>query len=170
MAFDNPWANAALGGAVGGGILNSMKSPDYNNPANAAMPYLDKIPGAVSPYYKQYQDRGGRAGENLESEYGQLTGNPGDLYSKLGEGYKQSPGYQFKLQQALMAGNNAAAAGGLAGSGQHQQINEQTANDIASGDFNDYMKNIMGLYNTGIKGQEGLNEQGYNANNEFANI
>jgi len=46
--------------------------------------------------------------------------DPDGLYSKLGQGYKESPGYQFKLKQAMMAGDNAAAAGGMAGTPQHQ--------------------------------------------------
>ena len=133
------------------------------NPANEAMPYLNKIPGAVNPYYQPYINQGQQANQNLMGQYGNLINNPGQKFSEFGQGYKESPGYQFKLNQALQAGNNAAAAGGMAGSPQHEQQNIQIGNDIASQDFNDYINHIMGLYGYGLQGEQGLGEQGYRA-------
>ena len=164
----NNWEVAA-GTGLAGGVANSLFGrPKFKNPADAAMPYLNKVPDTIKPYYQPFIDRGGRAGANLENQYGRMTNNPGQLYNDLGQGYKESPGYQFKLHQALMAGNNAAAAGGMAGSNQHQQLSEQTANDIASQDFRDYMSQIQGLYGEGIHGEQGLNELGYNSSDELS--
>lgn len=89
-----------------------------HNPSQGAMGYLDQIPG-------QYT-------------------NP-DMYNQIAGQYKESPGYQFRLKNAMQAGNNAAAAGGMLGSGQHQMGNEQMATDIASDDFYKYMQNRMGF-------------------------
>lgn len=90
----------------------------HNNPADSAMKYLDQIPG-------QYT-------------------NP-SMYNQIESQYKESPGYQFKLRNAMTAGDNAAGAGGMLGSGQHQFLNAETANGIASQDFNDYWQRRMGL-------------------------
>ena len=140
------------------------------NPSNAANQYLNQIPGATQPYYQPYIDQGKQANDILTQHYGQLLNNPGELYSKLGEGYKESPGYQFKLKQALQAGTNAQAAGGMAGSPQHEQYNMQLGNDIASQDFNDYIKNIMGLYGQGLEGEQGLGQQGFQASTGYGDI
>lgn len=144
-----------------------METPDYNNPASAGMPYLDKIPGTISPYYNPYIGAGQSAMGNLQSQYGTMINDPASINAKLGAGYQQSPGYQFKLHQALMAGDNAAAAGGMAGSPMHQQNNMSVANGIASQDFNDYMHRVLGLYGQGIEGEQGMNAMGYNASNEL---
>ena len=140
------------------------------NPADSASPYLQQIPGAVNPYYQPYINQGQQANQNLMSQYGELLNNPGDKFSQLGQGYKESPGYQFKLNQALQAGNNASAAGGMAGSPMHQQQSMQTANDIASQDYNDYINHILGLYGYGLQGEQGLGQQGYEASRGYGDI
>ena len=133
------------------------------NPADAANQYLSQIPGQLQPYFQPYIAQGQQVNQQLVDQYNQMTQNPGQFYSSLGQNYKQSPGYQFKLQQALNAGTNAAAAGGMAGSPAHQQFAEQTANDIASQDYNDYIKNLLAIFGQGQAGQQGLQEQGYKA-------
>lgn len=113
------------------------------NPATGAINYLDQIPG-------QYT-------------------NP-DMYNTIESQYKQSPGYQFKLRNAMTAGDNAAGSGGMLGSGQHQFLNAETANGLASQDFNDYWNRRMGLNQDmgsllgqkaqyGFAGQAGMNQQ-----------
>ena len=140
------------------------------DPSKEAMNYLNQIPGAVNPYYQPYIDQGQASGKDLSGRYGQMLNDPGQLFSDLGKGYKESPGYKFKLKQALGASGNAQAAGGMAGSPQHEQLNMQLANDIASQDFNDYMKNILGLYGEGISGEQGEAERGYNASTGYGDI
>ena len=140
------------------------------NPVDSANQYLNQIPGAVNPYYQPYINQGQSAGNDLTGRYGEMLNNPGELFSKLGQGYKESPGYQFKLKQGLQAGNNAAAAGGMAGSPQHEQQNMQLGNDIASQDFNEYMQNILGLYGQGITGEQGKEQLGYGASTGYGNI
>ena len=166
MDWQTGVASTGLAGASIAPFL--MDKPDFKNPASAGMPYLDKIPGEMKPYYQPYMDRGNRAGNQLEGQYGEMTNDPGGLYSRLGQGYTQSPGYQFKLHQALMAGDNAAAAGGMAGSNQHQFQNQGTAEGLASQDFRDYMNSILGVYQGGISGEQGFNNQGFQASGDMA--
>lgn len=138
-----------------------------NNPANAGMSYLNQIPGATQPYFQPFIDRGAQSGNALDEQYKQLTSNPGEFFSKLGQGYKQSPGYQFKLNQALNAGQNASAAGGMLGTPADQQQQMGTANDIASQDYNDYMQNVLGLFGMGQQGQQQFQQQGFDASRGY---
>lgn len=143
---------------------------DGKDPSKEANKYLEQIPGAVNPYYQPYINQGQNANQNLMEQYGKLINDPNALYSQFGQGYKESPGYQFKLNQALQSGTNAAAAGGMAGSPAHQQQNMQLANDISSQDYNDYINHILGLYGLGLQGEQGLGEQGFKASLGYGDI
>ena len=166
---NNDWLSQVFGGlgSLGGGLFNKFGSQG-KNPADVANSYISQIPGASQKYYSPYQQAGQGSLEDLQNQYKSLLG--GDVQNKLGENYKQSPGYQFKLNQALAGGNNAFAAGGQLGLPQNQQYDMQLANDIASQDYNDYIKNQMGLYGLGLGGEEGLNKQGFEANKGYADL
>jgi hypothetical protein len=167
----NDWFKQMMMGSGFGqmaGGLAGLFGGGGRNPADAANKRLDNIPGQVSPYYQPYQQAGAGALSDLQNQYKDLLS--GGVYNKLGEGYKESPGYQFKLKQALGAGGNAAAAGGMLGTPQHEQQSMQIGNDIASQDFNDYMQKQMGLYGLGLQGQQGINKMGYDANTGYGNM
>ena len=158
-----PGIGSALGGIAG--LFNKPK-----NPTNAANSYLDKIPGQTGQYYQPYVNSGQNALKQLQEQYGALLGNPQGMYNKFAEGYKESPGYQFRLKNALQAGQNSSAAGGMLGTPQDQQNAMQTGNDIASQDFNDYISQLSGLYGKGLEGTQGLNTHGYDASSSMGNM
>jgi hypothetical protein len=135
------------------------------NPATAANNTIGQIPGQVKPYYQPYMDSGKTALNNLQGQNTSLLN--GTKQNELGAGYKESPGYQYALQQALQAGNNASAAGGMSGTPQHQELNMDAASGLASRDYNNYMDRQNNLYNTGYGGTQNLNAQGYDANNQM---
>lgn len=140
---------------------------DFEDPSKSAMPYLNKIPGEVKPYYQPYMDAGKRSLGDLEGQYGNLTNNPGEFVNKIGEGFQQSPGYQFAREQAEQAAGHAAAAGGMAGSPQHEQQIADLVSKLASSNYRDWLSNALGAYQTGLSGKSHLNDMGYEANNEF---
>lgn len=140
------------------------------NPADAANNYLDQIPGATKPYYQPYIDQGRTAGNDLTGRYNDMLNNPGDLYNKFGAGYKESPGYQERLKQALQAVTNSEAAGGMAGSQEHQQLGAQKAVDMSSKDFEDYLNHILGIYGGGLSGEQGREERGFKASTGYGDI
>lgn len=159
MAFDwKNWATAGGAGMAGAG-LGAMFG-DYKNPADAAMGDMDQIPGQINkyldPYIKQGQEQYGR----LNDQYGQLMNDPGGRINQIGQGYHQSPGFQFALQQALQGSGHAAAAGGMAGSPQHEQQNMTVATGLADQDYNQYMQNALGAYGMGLSGSQGLYNTG----------
>lgn len=135
-----------------------------------SMKYLNKIPSTISPYYDPYINAGNEALPTLQNQYGQLANDPGAKYSELGAGYESSPGYNFALQQALSASGNASAAGGMAGSPMHEQQNMDVASNMASRDYDEYMRQVMGLYGTGLQGEQGLYNTGYGASDTLAKM
>ena len=143
----NPWITAGAIGLGGAGLLKSFNNdkPQFNNPAEAAKPFLDQIPGTLSPYFKPYIDQGNAVNPILKNQYNSMTANPGNFLTTLSQGYKESPGYQFKLHQALSAANNAAAAGGMLGSAAHQFENEQIGEGLASQDYEGWLNHILSL-------------------------
>ena len=152
-------------GQAGMGIYQGFGG-GYNDPSKKANDMLGKIPGQMEPFYSPYMTAGKGAMENLQNQNKGLFS--GDVQNQLGSSYKESPGYQFKLQQALGAGNNASAAGGMLGTPMHQQQSMDIANGLASQDYNDYIKNQMGLYNLGYGGEQGINQMGFDANKGMA--
>lgn len=171
MAFDitdflKNYGGAFPGIAQAGGGLASVFGKGQKNPADVANKYISQIPGQTQQYYQPYMEAGKGAMGELQNQYKDLLG--GNVQNKLGESYKQSPGYQFALEQALAGGNNAAAAGGQLGIPAHEQRNMEIAQGLASQDYDKYLQNQMGLYGAGLQGNQGLNQQGFEANKEFA--
>jgi len=170
----DPITGMAVAGAVGqiGKGLSGLfgKKKNKNNPADASKPYLDQVPGATKPYYQPYIDEGRNASGNVNREYGRMTDNPQDVYDQMGKGYKESPGYQTRLQAGLQAAQNASAAGGMLGTPQYQQQSAQIANDMSSKDYEDYMNHMMDIYGQGVQGQQGTANQGYDASKGYADI
>lgn len=170
----NPAIFAALPGiisAAGGafGLFGGNKR-NYEAPMNAANAHLDRIPGETNPYYQPYINSGRDSLKTLQDQYGNLLNNPNEMYNKFSSGYKESPGYQTRLEEALRAITNSEAAGGMAGSPEHQQLAAGKALDLRSEDFEKYLEHVFGLYGKGLSGTEGLNEQGYGASTDYGNM
>lgn len=140
----------------------------FNDPSKGAGNYLNQVPGAISPYYQPYVNAGQSQIPGLENQYNGLMNNPGDIISRIGQGYQQSPGFKFQLGQGESAINNAQAAGGMAGSPQHQQQAGELANNLANQDYYQYMDKALGQYDVGLQGSQGLFNTGYGASNDMA--
>ena len=152
------FGKVAAAGAVPG--LLDMFGGDYKDPTKGAMRYMDQIPEQLRKYMDPYNQAGQRALPGLENEYGNMMSNPGGRLNDIGAGYKESPGFQFALKQALQGSGNAAAAGGMAGSPQHEFQNMDIASGLASRDYNDWIKNALGLHSEGLAGEHGIYNTG----------
>jgi hypothetical protein len=135
----------------------------WDNPADAAMGDLDKIPGLLQQYYSPYMKAGEQSLGNLQGQYGQLLGNPGQRLNQIGSEYQQSPGFQFAKDQGLQAVNNASAAGGMAGTPQHGQQAAGFVEGLANQDYNNWMQHALGLYGQGLAGEQDLSHLGFGA-------
>ncbi|HEY2811767.1 MAG TPA: hypothetical protein VGJ00_10325 [Rhabdochlamydiaceae bacterium] len=141
-----------------------------HNPANAAMPYINQIPGATNQYMQPYFQAGTNALPGLQDQYKNLLNDPGGMTNKIGQGYQESPGFKFALQQALNAGNNAQAAGGMSGTPQHQFQAMQEATGLANQDYGNWMNRALGLYGSGLTGQQNMAGMGQQAGSSLANM
>jgi hypothetical protein len=156
---------AGLGG-VGAGALGMMGGHD--NPSDSGMKYLDQAQNQVGQYYQPYMQAGQQALGGVQNQYNDLMNNPGGKLNNIGQQFHQSPGFQFALQQALQGAGHAAAAGGMAGSPQHEQQNMQLATNLGNQDYYNWLGQAGGLFNTGVQGLQGIAGMGQNASNNMA--
>jgi len=158
-----------ISGGIGGMFLGGG---DWKNPADAAMPYLSGIGGAISPYYNPYIEGGKGALDPLQEQYGSLLKDPTALMNKIGSTYQPSPGYGFNVSEATRAANQASAAGGMVGSPQEQAELAKTIQGISSQDYNQYLQTALGQYGMGLQGMGDIQklkyQTGYSASNEMA--
>jgi hypothetical protein len=149
--MSNPGMAALSGGAssIGAGIGSLFSN--YQNPADSAKGYLDKIPETLRPYFEKYINAGNQALPQLQGQYGEML-DPNAFIKKIGQGFTQSPGYQFQLNQGEQAATNAARAGGMAGSPEHQQNAAGIAEGLANQDFYNYLKTALGVNAQGTSG------------------
>lgn len=147
-------------GSIGSGLFDMF---NYQNPADAAMPYFNNIQQQLPGYFQPYMQAGQNALGPLQQAYGQLLSNPGGVMNQIGSGYQQSPGYQFQLKQGLNASNNAAAAGGMSGTPMAQYNSGQFATGLANQDYYNYLSHALGMYGQGLQGMQGLAGMGYGA-------
>lgn len=169
MALTQEQLMKMYGGAMVGSGLGGLFGGN-SNPADKANPYLNRISGEAGQYLNPYMNAGKGALGSLQDQYSSLLGGPGQKLNDIGQNYKQSPGFQFALDQALAGANRSAAAGGMAGSPMAQQQSMQTASDIASQDYNNWMKNALGLYGAGLSGQQGMAQMGQQSSQSMSDL
>lgn len=157
----NQWGAPAVGAA--GGLATLFGLGSGTSPQQAASPYLDQIRQDLPGYYEPYMQAGQQALPQLQEQYGQLTSDPGGFMNQLGQGFQQSPGTQYAMDQAVTAGNRAASAGGMLGTPAASMAVAQQAQGIGQQDYNNWLQNAMGLYGQGQRGLEGLYNTGFQA-------
>ena len=175
MAFN--WGNAATGGVLGakagnslfpgigglaGGALGALSGFFGGDEDEETNKLLDQIPDELKQYLMPYINAGQNALpalNDVSGEYQKLYQDPNAIIARIGGGYKQSPGYQWKLGQGENAITNAAAMNGMAGTAQHQQQAGELAEHLADQDYQDYLGKALGLFTGGLEGRRGI-EQG----------
>lgn len=158
---------AAGAGGIGTGLAGMFMN-NNNNPADAGMDYLNQIPGQISPYYQPYAAAGQKALGSVQPEFQNLMNNPGGKLNQIGQNFQQSPGFKFALQQALQGAGHAAAAGGMAGSPEHEFENMQLATNLGNQEYYNWLKPATELYNTGLTGTQDIFHQGQQASGNMA--
>jgi hypothetical protein len=133
------------------------------NPADAATPYLNNIPGIGHETYDPYVTTGKKAGGITQDMYEQLISDPQGFINKLMEGYKPSEGYQFAKDELTSSLGNTAAAGGIAGTPLDQMNQGKEVQKLLSKDQQQYLENALGIFKTGLTGEEGVATRGFDA-------
>lgn len=151
-----PWG-AAAGGILGG--LGGLFGGD--NEEKGTDEWLNQIPEEMRQYLGPYIDAGRGAIPHLNElsdEYQKMYQDPNSIISRIGAGYRESPGYKWRLGQGEQAITNSAAAGGMLGTGQHQQQAGELAGHLADQDYQNYLEQALGLYRGGLQGRTGIEQ------------
>lgn len=135
----------------------------HDNPANKAMPYVQKGIDSTHQLYDPYVQQGQRVGSQLEDTYNQQASDPNAYYNKIAGGYQQSAGFNEKRDELLRQAQNTAASGGFAGGEQHQKGATGIVDALMNEDFQKWYNNVNGINTSGIAGQQNLYNTGYNA-------
>lgn len=133
------------------------------NPASAAQPYLNQIPGALHEGFDPYIQFGLGAGSNLSSQYQNMAADPTEYYNRMMQGYMPSKAYQEQRDEALRAAGNTAAAGGMRGTQQDIENSSRITNALLGNDMQQWYQNLMGIQGTGLQGQQNLYNTGFGA-------
>ncbi len=123
---------------------------DINNGYNNAQGYLNPYSQGGSAAFNQWRNNTSNYG-NMLDQYGNpadymwrsANQSPQQYYQNIMTGYQQSPQAAYAQQQAARAGNAAAAASGMMGSGAYMNGMQRNANQISQGDQQQYFNNVM---------------------------
>lgn len=138
------------------------------NPADAAMPYLDQIPGMEKQYYDPFIQHGKDAYNTLNPQISKMGSDPAGFLEGLMKNYEPSRGYQLKQDEMLKAAGNTAAAGGMRGS-LSDISNESRISDVLMGDdMQQWLQNVMGIQKGGLEGLTHQFDTGYDASKSLA--
>lgn len=131
--------------------------------------YLDQIPGIGKKYYNPYIGQGQKAGALLGHEYDKLM-NPTSFIDELMKNYSQSEGSKYAQDRLGKDIGATAAAGGFAGTPEHQQEYGDMAHKLLSGDMQQYLQNALGVYGTGLSGRQDVYNKGFEASGSLADM
>lgn len=143
---------------------------DMPNPADAAMPYLNQIPGVGKEQYSPYINEGNEARQQLQPLYQSLMDDPSAFINSLMQSYRPSEGYQFKADQLSKSLGSTARAGGIAGTPYHQEQQGELINGLLSGDMQQWLNNLMTAFGTGVTGEEGFVTRGFQSSDKLADL
>jgi hypothetical protein len=135
--------------------------------AGAANQYLNQIPGVAHQGYDPYVNAGQDASGKTKTKYEELMENPTEFINQLMKGYQPSEGYQFQKDQLTKELGNTAAARGIAGTPYDQMQQGQGVQKLLSGDMQQFLQNALGVFNTGLTGEEGVATRGYDASGKL---
>jgi len=137
------------------------------NPRDAANQYLNQIPGVAHQGYDDYVNQGKDASGKTKSQYEDMMNDPTGFINKLMEGYKTSEGFNFKKDLLTKELGNTAAAGGVAGTPLDQMNQAQGIDGLLSQDMQEWLSNVLGRYDTGLAGEEGIASRGFDASGKL---
>ncbi len=146
--------------------LNLMRREDPQKQANK---YLNQIPGIGQKYYNPFIESGKKAGGILEGEYGKLL-NPGSFIDDIMKNFSTSKGATYERNELGRGIGATAAAGGFAGTPEHQKEYGEMAGNIMSKDMQQYLQNALGVYGMGLGGEHDIYGKGYEATGSLSDM
>lgn len=139
------------------------------DPAKDANRYLDQIPGIGHDAYDPFINGGREAGGILKDQYGRML-DPSKFMDDIMKNYQMSQGATYQRDQLGKGIGATAAAGGIAGTPEHQREYGEMADKIMSGDMQQYLQNALGVYNRGLGGEENFYNKGFQSSGSLADM
>lgn len=133
------------------------------NPADAAMPYLNQIPGMEKQYYEPYIGYGKEAYGNLNPGLTEQATHPAEFLENLLQKYQPSRAYQLARDETQRAAGNTAAAGGMRGSINDITNQSRLTDSLLGEDMQKWLQNVLGIQGTGQTGLGNFFNTGFNA-------
>ncbi len=137
------------------------------SPMDNANQYLNQIPGVAHQGYDDYINQGKDASGKTKNQYEDMMNDPTGFINKLMEGYQTSEGYNFQKDQLTKELGNTAAAGGVAGTPMDQMNQGQGVQKLLSADMQQFLQNVLGRYDKGLAGEEGIADRGFDASGKL---
>lgn len=163
----SPYQQGMGGGAIGGllgGLFGDSGAP-YDKAMEQYKQWNQKGENAQNPFYNA-----GVQGMGNYQDWLQGMKDPAQFMNNLQGQYKASPYSQYLQGQSMRAGQNAASASGLMGSTPLAEQMQQNASNIASGDMNNWLQNVLGINTQYGQGQQNMTQMGQNSANALTNM
>lgn len=138
------------------------------DPAGAANPYYQQIPGVAEKYYNPFIQRGAGAGGILSGQFDKMSQDPSGFIDALMKNYSGSEGYKLKQEQMQRAAGNAAAAGGMRGSQADISNEADISRRLQGEDMQQWLQNVLGVQHEGLGGEQHLYDVGFDASGRAA--
>jgi hypothetical protein len=175
MSGSNPGASGGGGGfnsnmfgsglaGMFGGMFGNSGAP-YQDAMDQYQKWANKAQGVQNPFLN--------AGTGAIGNYQHwLQGmqDPTKFMNNMMGQYQESPWAKFQQQQGMRAANNMGSATGMTGSTPLMQQAQQNAQNISSGDMNNWLQNVLGVNNQYGQGQQNLMGMGQNAANALTGM
>jgi len=145
------------------GIFDDFFGGNDTNPADAAMPYYNKIPGMEKENYNPYIQRGNSAYDRFNPIYNSMSSDPAGFLEQIMSKYAPSKSFQLKRDEMNKAAGNTAAAGGMRGSMDDISNEAHISDSLMGDDMQQWLKNVLGIQDTGLEGERHLYDTGYDA-------
>ena len=144
--------------------------PDYDNPSDDAMPYLDQVPATAEQGYNPYINLGKGAARTSAPIYYQMATDPGAYYNDMMGGYQESDAYIYNQDQLMQQQAGTAAAGGFSGTEYDQQQQAATTSGLQAQDQQQYYNNVTGAQTQGLNAGMHYYDTGYDASKNLTDI
>lgn len=149
-------------GSIAGGLFG-------NDPNKEAMKQYKKYANKAANYQNPFFNAGTGAIPDYQNYLNNMK-DPSKFINDLMGGYNESPYSKYLQDQSMRAANNMGSANGLSGSTPLTQFAQENASNIASGDMNQWLQNVLGINNQYGSGLNNLMGMGQGAANNLSNI
>lgn len=172
MGHGGPSQGAAGLASIFSGLFQDAGAP-YDAAKGPYQDYMNKGAGALNPFVQ-----GGQQGMGNYQHWLQGMQDPSGFMNHLMGKYQESPFAKYQQQQMMRAGQNAASAGGLSngmggaglGSTPFLQQAQQNAQNISSGDMQNWLSKVLGINTEYGQGQQNMMGMGANSANSLSSL